>query len=154
VAQLQKDNAAAADFYQQSLVMCRTLGAKELMVLNLSGLTIVGTHQQRGAQVAQSLQEGLALAHQLDVIPLKLVMLLAAIHYALAQGRALQAAQWAGLLLHHPSGSQELVRDVERVLSTLATRLGEKGLAQAIIVGCEFDLDQVLDGLTAISSAA
>ena len=147
VAQRQNDYAAAARFYEQSLEIGQTLGIKDLALLNLSNLAIVQSNLQQGTSAQQYFQASLALAVELGAVPLQLIVLTAAIELALASGQPQQAAQWAGLLLHHPQRNQDLVRDVERLQPRLLAALGNEFLAEALAQGSQLDINAVITDL-------
>ncbi len=143
VAYDQRDYAAARDYHQQSLTIIQTIGDQWGIANALINLSFVHLHL-RSEQAQPSLHRSLAIAQDIQAVPLILEAVMGFARFYLQGIQAAHAAELCGLVQHHPTFDSEVQIRLDELLPQLKERLPSAELQAALERGKTLDLDTVV----------
>jgi len=149
VAAAQNDPAKATRYFQESLDISQEFGMRVSVALALGGLghvaVVAGDVASARSFLRQALSEGRAIGN-----PNALLYSLVGFARLKAQaGEHVQAAQWLGLVLGHPSRETDALMRAEMLLSELRGTLPADQLEAALARGATLELEEVVEEIMA-----
>ncbi|MCP4455783.1 MAG: tetratricopeptide repeat protein [Planctomycetes bacterium] len=143
VAYDQGDYAAARDYHQQSLTIIQAIGDQWGIANALINLSFVHLHL-RPEQARPSLHRALAIAQDLQAVPLILEAVVGFAGLYLQGTQAARAGELCGLVQHHPTFDSEVQIRLDEVLPLLQAALPPTKFQAALERGKALDLDTVV----------
>jgi serine/threonine protein kinase/tetratricopeptide (TPR) repeat protein len=144
VAQLQGDFAKATQHLAESLSIARAIGNRQGSANTLVNLGHLSTAQGEAAQAVSCYLESLQVAREIKAVPL---MLEAICGLARLESEPVNALMWLGVVIGHPSASQETRDLVEQVLSQLRETHSSEEIDAGIARAQGVSLDSVVEQL-------
>lgn len=141
------DLEQARRHYQESLSVSREIGHRHGATSTLSNLgrlhVLLGEHGVAWRRLREALGEATAIG----VAPLALDALVGVALLWAETGKGEEAAELAGLIMHHPATEVDTVQAAEAVLTRLRQALPAEQLERAMARGQALDLGAVVAGL-------
>jgi hypothetical protein len=142
VAREQGDDLTAHGCFQEALFLFRLTGDRWGIATALADLVPIQVRLQQPENARRSLREGLLTAHEIAATPCVLNLLVGAAELALYRGRPERAAEWAGLVVHHPATEQDYRDEARKLYTTLEAAIEPQELAAAWAQGQSLELDE------------
>jgi predicted ATPase/class 3 adenylate cyclase len=149
VAQYQGDYPTSIQRCQESLAICRQLGDRFGIAACFDTMGFTALMAGDEAAARRYLCDGMAEAMEIGVFAIVLDTLAGLAQLRLRAGQPVQAAEWIGLALHHPSSTSDVARSAEAVLADLQAALPAEALEAALQRGQSLDIQQVVAGILA-----
>jgi tetratricopeptide (TPR) repeat protein len=145
VAYERQLHAAARDYYEQALVLARTIGSQHSIALYLINLANADILFGQPSDARPKLREGLTMAQRLGALPKVVSAVKNFAELASAEGQQGRALALMGLARSHPAWSSDHQRDLDMTLAAWALdpAVVEAGLDK----GAELDWETTIQAL-------
>jgi hypothetical protein len=149
VAAAQNNHSAATLYYQESLAVAEDIGFSSLISLCAGGLGQGSAARGDAASARRYLQRALAQAAAIGSLTNQLYALVGFARLKVLLCEHVQAAEWLGLTLAHPSSDTDVLQRGQALLATLRGAVPAEQLEAALERGKALELQDVVEELLA-----
>lgn len=145
IAKVQEQYPEAHQYFEESIAIQREIGDRPGLTNTLINLGAVVAAQGDMEAADQYLREALVEARALRAVPYMLEILVGFADLQYQAGNSERAAEWLGLVSHHPARGADVENILEPLLETIREKVGEDKVAAGLARGQSLELEVIVD---------